>query len=464
MGMIGAEAEIQQIIDGVEQFEHGDPRLKELQRAMDIADKENLLEKQIYTRMLYIDEACFYDDGMKLMTVFPSYLKLVDLEQKTVGKNDDVFHALWRYKWILNGARHFYQVSNEQVERMAQDFKRRLLENGYSEQAVYKQLYSIYRFTDPEKAKQYYQAYKRLARDGMSDCRACEMNAEVHYFFTLGQRERAYQRAVPILEGAVTCGEMPYAVYESFVMDAIDQALNGKLLLPNEMEKLSEYAAGVRHAITRLELLQGSTGVLLQYYALFEPNKALGWFKKNYEFPVIWKNPSSVLEFAYGAMLFFGKLLGKKTYRMKMPANYPLYQESNSYNVQEVYDYYKSMAHDLMEKFEKGKQSDYFRKVYDAHVRWIGGDGQEEQADASGDGQSELTDGQQADGQGQSVSADGKQGTQGGGQQDGSVPAPDSQAGLASEGQSGAKKDQHPDSKAGKWKDDWGGKNHVEKY
>lgn len=379
MEKMDAEAEMQAIVDGIDELAHGDPRLKEWQRAIDIADREKILDWQIWLRRQYLEEADFYADGMKMMVMYPSLLKLLDEEQRTVGTTENTYHVLWDYKWLLQEVQSYYQVPTEQMERMGEDFRRRLLENGHSEQPFYQQMFDIYRNTDQEKAKKYFEACRGLKRDSLSDCVACGKLKEVDYYFAIGQREEAFRCAQPILDKRMTCKVMPYALYDTFLEDAIRQVLGGNMLSPKETEPLPYYAEQVRYSIVRLELLQGDCGTLLQYYCLFEPDRALGWFKKNCLFPDIWKNPARVLDFAYGAMLFFGKVLKKDSYRMKMPKEYALYREDNLYSVPEVYAYYKGMALDLMEKFEKAKHSDYYRKQCGTYLRFIEGDSQTEQ-------------------------------------------------------------------------------------
>lgn len=368
-----AEAEISEIVDGIEDLAHGDPRLKEWQRAIDVADREKMLEDQIWLRLQYLAEADFYADGMKMLVAYPSLLKLLDEEQRTVGTTENVYHVLWDYKWLISQSQHFYQVSPEQLERMAEDFKRRLLENGYSLQPYYQEMFYYYRWLDPEKAKDFYSEYRKLPRNELSDCIACGKLKEVEYYFAAGQREEAFLCAQPILDKRMTCKEMPYGLYQVFLKDAIWQALEGVMFSQGEMEKLSFYAEQYRYACVRLEILKGKTGILFQYYCLFEPNRALGWFKKNCMFPDIWKNPEDIMEFARGAMLFFGKVIGKDHYRMIMPKEYAFYREDNQYSVSELYGHYKSMELDLVKKFEKGKHSDYYRKKHEAYIAYVEG-------------------------------------------------------------------------------------------
>ncbi|NJK45176.1 MAG: hypothetical protein HC933_13640 [Pleurocapsa sp. SU_196_0] len=103
-------------------------KLALLEEAVQLADAANDTKTGYEARDELIDASTFSGQGEKMLVAFAWMLNAFDA-------NPDEYsaHSLyWKYKWVLNTARQFPQISAERIDALIADFEHRLESAGYS--------------------------------------------------------------------------------------------------------------------------------------------------------------------------------------------------------------------------------------------------------------------------------------------------------------------------------------------
>lgn len=123
---------------------------------------------------------------------------------------DDEHSLIWQYKVILELIPIFHTVSREQIVKLQEDMAKRLEHLGVSERtAHYYRSWNLMRMGDYDQALSFQETYMAMARDSMSDCKACEADRQVELLVRMHKDEEALKLAKPIMSGRMRCGEVP---------------------------------------------------------------------------------------------------------------------------------------------------------------------------------------------------------------------------------------------------------------
>lgn len=358
-------SKIDEIIRQLDYAKHGEERMQLYRMAYEEADKMNDYDNQMNYRMEFMRESLFYLDAMEMYVVFPKLLQLHDSYLNEHGYNPYTFDVMWRYKWILSNAEDFYQISLEQMEQFLKDFRRRSLEYGYSLRTYYRHVFDFYQYIDWKKAEQAYQKFLQYGRDNLSDCKACELNVEIRYLLATDREKQAIKRASAIMRGQLKCLEVPEGTYGAFLRFYNLKLCAGETI---DLETATRYCELLRKGIIEKEIRAFDIGVVLLFYSLTNSAKALNWFKKNWEVFETSRNPGCKFYFALGMLKFLEHLKNQQIYKMKLRSEFPLYQPSGEYQVQELYQYYNTYAVDFARKLDQRNQSSYYMDIYDKIV------------------------------------------------------------------------------------------------
>ena len=157
---------------------------------------------------------------------------LKDSEYPNFG---DFESCLWKFKWIASGIAKSSIIEKELIDEVneAMLFYYERLELSLA--SYYKALMNQnIDMGDAREAKTNYELWKKLAKDDMADCEACEASDEIAYLNFAGEHEAALGLAEPILSGELTCSEVPHITYAPilFSMIALGRTWEAKILLP----------------------------------------------------------------------------------------------------------------------------------------------------------------------------------------------------------------------------------------
>ena len=147
----------------------------------------------------------------------------------------DFVQCLWKFKWIVSGVAKSSAIEKELIDKVndAMLFYYERLELSLA--AYYKALMNQnIDMGDAREAKANYELWKKLAKDDMGDCEACEASDEIAYLCFVGEHEAALSLAAPILSGELTCTEVPHTTYAPILFSMIKtgKTWEAKALLP----------------------------------------------------------------------------------------------------------------------------------------------------------------------------------------------------------------------------------------
>lgn len=333
----------------IEAAPHGKEKMKLIRKGWELADKNKNRDKQLEYRMDYMSEVVFYDDIMEMYVVYPEILKLYDEQVKECGYSNHTFRVLWQYKWLLEDAKYFHQISVKQWEKFYEDAKKRYIENNYSLRALYMKRFSFYKNIDREEADKAYKEFLNCKRDRMCDCQACERSAEVEYLLYVGEIGLAASKAEALFERQMTCEEQPECTYGDFIDYYNKKIAEGDA---DYIEPASNLCETLKNAIARRGIATEFIPTILLFYAMTGPTKALNYYKKYWSFYETCRNPHMKFNFAMAAVRFFNNLGDKETYKMSVTSDFLFYNESNTYNIARLKAYYENSAIDIAKKMD----------------------------------------------------------------------------------------------------------------
>ncbi|WP_297998013.1 hypothetical protein [uncultured Campylobacter sp.] len=158
-----------------------------------------------------------------------------NLKESEYPNFGDFESCLWKFKWIVSGIAKSSVIERELIDEAneAMLFYYERLELSLA--AYYKALMNQnIDMGDAREAKTNYELWKKLAKDDMGDCEACEASGEIAYLCFAGEHDAALKLAEPLLSGELTCSEVPQITYAPilFSMIALGRTWEAKILLP----------------------------------------------------------------------------------------------------------------------------------------------------------------------------------------------------------------------------------------
>ncbi|WP_239256288.1 tetratricopeptide repeat protein [Listeria ilorinensis] len=181
-----------------------------LERAIAGADVSNDIETGLEARDLMIEAACFQGYPRKQLQAFSWVIKKYEEDEGYV----DEYNLLWQYKWIGESIASFEEVSKEQIQALQEDMKAKYLASSYSLAPYYKvKTLTAMHMGDREEALHHFKEWQATPTDFMNDCPACEAHEMAHYYWFVGDYEKALKAAKPILNGRMSCAEVPHLTY-----------------------------------------------------------------------------------------------------------------------------------------------------------------------------------------------------------------------------------------------------------
>src|SRR5438132_297337 len=127
--------------------------------------------------------------------------------------------VLWQYKWVVDHLPDFPQITRAQIEEMFADMRKRYRAYGASMQVVeLKRRAVAMAMGDHDAAVDADEAMRQHRRDDLSDCKACEMDADCDYYYFLGADEVGVEKAGPLLRGRYSCSEVPQLTYAAILL------------------------------------------------------------------------------------------------------------------------------------------------------------------------------------------------------------------------------------------------------
>lgn len=311
-----------------------------LKEAIRIADENDDPQWAVEMRLDLIYELNLLSQAEEEIAVFSRILDDYENNKDLISEND----ILWKYKWICGAAFDVPEVSQSQIDAILEDFKIRTLRNGYSARAYYHLLFLHYnRMRQYDLAKEYADKMLSEKLDDMM-CEACELNLLLDYYLETGRFDEAYQRAQPLINKQVTCYE---ANLRAFLKLAYYAQKAGKPEIASDMCARAEEALAGRE---KDEYLLLYIGQFIIYNFMVNPQH--GW--EYAERCIPWSlRTSKYKKYRFGCdMTEALKYESRPEVKLELPEEFPLYNDSGIYNVEELRTYFYNQAKELAQQYD----------------------------------------------------------------------------------------------------------------
>lgn len=344
---------------------HGKEKMSYIKKAIELAKQINDTDSYIQYLIDYNHECTFYDDVMELYINFPTLTQANDKFVAESGVDYHTFDVLWQYKWVLENATSFYQISKEQFDLFLADAKRRFIENNYSLRPIYQNEFVFYKNIDTDRANQAYHSFLSEKKDSLCDCNACELSTEIQYLLDTENLEQANKKAEPLFTNKLSCGEEPEITYARFIQHY------DKLILEGHIEYIptaNSLCAKLNQAIYRTAIATECIPYILMHYTITDIHKAIAYYKNHWSLYESYRNPNMKFYFALAATRLFSNLGENQSINVILPSTFPLYSEDNTYDTTTLMEYYKNAALDIAKKFDIRNGNTIYKDKYIQYI------------------------------------------------------------------------------------------------
>jgi hypothetical protein len=346
---------VDELMSQAAMLDRGPTQLALLEEAVRIADLLGDIELAYDTRTKLIESATFSGAPEKLLVAFSWCLATFDRDPSAFVERT----LLWEYKWVIDHLPSFPEVSREQVLGALEDYKRRIDRAGYGHRPVFKLQFRIAEdLGDEESTREAFERWVSSPRSELSDCPACDTQAQVAYFADTGRDQECLDRARPILEGRSRCSTVPHSTYARVLLP---------LLRLGRLEEAAAYHIKGYRMIAKNRSFLTRASEHLRFLTLTENlAKATKLFTTHLPWALETFDMNDRFQFDLAARLLFERLgeSGKKTSRFRLPESFPGFEASGRYNVPALVEWFGSDSETLARRFDARNGNDqYARRI-----------------------------------------------------------------------------------------------------
>ncbi len=355
---------IENLIKQAEDMPNSEAKLALLERA--IAEADNLVDIKlgVGARFELMDAATYFGHSEKTLVAFAWCLARYDESPDNFSwwQENSLY---WNYKWVLGHIEDFPSIPLEKALELHKDFAKRYRAAGYSERTVH---YYYMRFARhrglTKEAKEHYEAWQKLKRDPFSDCYACETNQAVIYHIFAREDEKALGVAKPILEGKLSCADIPRSTY-------------AQVLLP--LVHLGRFDEAERYHQQGIPLYQSTQegledlGKHFAYLVVVEKlAEAISLFERHLPWALKTAQIGSRFNFYLATNLLFKQLVKEHEHiNLRLPPNFQLFELEGRYKVQLLAAHFDQELQILAKSFDQRNQTARFKERVEESERLL---------------------------------------------------------------------------------------------
>jgi len=339
--------EIQKLLLESEKMTNPEDRIANLKQAIKIADANNDIDWGFDLRMDLIRDEQYTNHSMES---FPAFAWILD----AYDNNPDLFsenEILLEYKWLASVAYSNLNVSKPQIEAILEDFRERAIRNGYSSREYYNIKVNICLLSgDKEGARIYLDLRDKEPQDAMSSL----WNDTITTIF-VELIEKNFESAISHIKEFTTQHSThhmsPIPVYSGLIY-----YLGGKHYDPI-IEKYFEIADEEFSKMTKYPFQLYEMSLIMYYMAKHRKEKAWSYFEDfiNWE-----PDAEDAVRFDFALSILPLLKNGGIKKIDSIGSRLPYYRDDNTYNLDELYQYYRHTATDLAERFDIRNGNNHF--------------------------------------------------------------------------------------------------------
>ena len=332
-------------------------KVNAMKDGMRLADQSNDAQYSYFFRRELIDDAAYdgrFSDVRDALGALGWILKKWDdgeLDNFGVDPNELIDKEQWICRWITM----YPDIGLPQLDNLLEDLKGRLQTAGYQLRFYYEAVMIASLLTDQsERAAEAYKEYRKGRMDRFLDCDDCIGCRYIKYLRYAGDHKAAFKEAASMAYPGY-CNMNPKTAYNELVASAVEN---------NDYDGMDIYQQRAYKMIAKDQYFLDFIGYHMQYYAHFNVNKGLELYKKH----LAWLNgrnrfPLSIYDFHMGAAVLFNVLDKSKqgqSFKAVLDINFPLYNPSGIYHIEDLKRYHYEQAAVLAAQFDKRNGTDYY--------------------------------------------------------------------------------------------------------
>ena len=325
-------------------------RLEILEQAAGLADSVGDIVGGYNLRLEMIQVGTFAGQKDKALVAFSWCLAKSDENPEQFDGSE----LLWKYKWVLENLPTFVQIPKEKIYELQEDMQHRLNEYGYNLRPIhFLRWTNAMRMGDFERAKEYHGQWLDTSRDAMADCEACEQNKLSELYGRLGDLEKSAKVAAALIEGRMTCAEVPHLTYGHLAMTYLElrRIEDAKQMVSSGYRMVQDNDELLEPASQHLSVLAVS-GQLAEAIPVIERHA-----KPAHETP----SDHNRWAFYEATALALTQLVKQELeVRLRLPSEMPCANPDNRYSTSELANWFHQEAEQLSKAFDTRNGNDYY--------------------------------------------------------------------------------------------------------
>jgi hypothetical protein len=331
------------LLEKARKLQDEDLRFSQFKEVIRRADLEQDIEVGVEARLELLDELDAHP--AEVLALLTWCLAQCDRDPERFPEKD----LLWRYKRIVLGIENLPQIPMHQIQGLIEDIGRRYSRNGLSLRPIFRiKLFLAMATGRREEAESAHWNWVSAPRDEFADCSACERDTEVQYRVFREQDKRALRMAGPILDGRLECKNVPRQTLSELLLPLVRLGqLVGATWCHRQGYRLIENRKSYVGDAAKHLVFLALTGKLakarkvFQHYIPFPLNAEVADHAHRFEFTL--------------ASRFFIERLrakGQRTAKFDLPKEFPPYQESGTYDLVALEEWFEADARRLAALFD----------------------------------------------------------------------------------------------------------------
>lgn len=321
-----------------------------LEQAVKLADSLEDLDESFNLRQQLVEAATFGGVDDRALVAFAWCLAQSDKDPDRFPEED----LLWKYKWVLAGISDFPGVSVEKIHAMEDDFEARLKRSGYGLRSLYKlRMDNANDMGFLREGAMYEAMWRKARRDGMVDCHACELDAEVSALIGDGKYAEAIEVAKPIMSGRIGCHTVPQRTYADVIIAELSRG---------RVEQAGEaFAAGYPQVAGNPDFLSTVGWHLCYLTRVLDVPRGLRLIERHLPWGSQTNNPSERMGFYSRVGTFFERLASErpKPRKVRISDMLPIHNDDDRYAPADLAIWFRAEAAKLAARFDARNGNGY---------------------------------------------------------------------------------------------------------
>lgn len=344
---MGYEDKIVELALQAEEQSCFDDRIKLLKQAIKIADAHNDNAKGYDLRIFLISAEQITNHSRESFPAFTWLLSVYDENPEAFSSED----ILMIYRWLAYNCFNNLEVSPDQLDNITEDFRRRLLEQGYGEREYYnvKINHSLFK-GDKISARKYLDAREEIPIDNMS-FEGLDLLVRIFVEISEGDFDNAIFHTKQFVAQQPIHHLSKSMVYSGFVYHSLVEGC-GKIADEYFEKAIADFSCQTMYPYHMYEL-----SLLMYYMSRYRKEAAWKYFEEfaNWEL-----RADDIYRFHFSTSLLH-LFMGEGTRLIEgISSEQPYYNSDNIYKLEDLYTHYKNISLNLANRFdERGDTNDF---------------------------------------------------------------------------------------------------------